>query len=209
MLDNYSDSRRKSLKSKTTENSVRFDRQNILSADSNIMDIVFKAFKDAPSMQRIQMCSNCKTETKLSADLTFKIDKEEFVKLGYSRLSDLIGNELATKLDCRNCLRQKICVKANSKINVFNHVFFDTSDHCESNMSYLLSTIPKNLNIMSDEYVIAGLSSYRDKHFIAYCCVKDGWIKFDDTKKSSANVVKDEKVTLHFLLYIKKNMLNT
>lgn len=204
-------SSREKTSQKSASNNVQYRKNTILSADGNVIPIVFKAFSNVPSLKRYQSCSVCDTvQETLSIDHAFKVDLEVLIKQGFSKLPELIDHELSIRLKCVKCVASKLDVETTSKFELSQHIYFDTSTGKISKKTYSLSSIPRELKILEKEYVVSGISSYEPNHFVSYCFYNNDWFKYDDLKESPDEIldVENIKVRPHFILYILKDLID-
>lgn len=181
--------------------------KKIVNGECNIVSIIMKAFVNGPSMQRLQSCELCTSEgVALEKECTFKINANKLTNKEFKNFQSLIDDEFATRLKCVNCVRLGLeNSKANSEFKLFEHLIIQTHENVSEDIA--LSSITLSINTFDDEYIIVGLGSFKNKHYVAYCYIKKNWVEFNDMRKKAVYVKNavNTFVSPHLLFYMKKS----
>lgn len=201
----FSSRTRNGVKSASSEMIPEPKKKDVLVANPNVIDIILKAFVDAPSLQRLQNCDTCHVEKfPLKPDILLKVDKIKLYMCGFTELTKLVEEEINFQLRCRTCMAKKRnnAKKAHSTVELYHHILLDVVH--DQYKGFKLSSMPVEIIILKKKFLICGLVSFMDQKFTSFCFVDGYWIKFDDMKDSPEKLVDIQNIDVkpHFLLFV-------
>ncbi|KAJ8670038.1 hypothetical protein QAD02_001297 [Eretmocerus hayati] len=158
-----------------------------------------------------EVCLNCPLEDRTMMRINcciFDVDPDVVIKDNYETLQRTFENKLSDQSThhCRQCLARSL----EQQYVTGPYICFDTSEAHRNGHKSQLSSVPTEMTLRGEKYVLSGLIQYRDydEHFIAYCRspTTGSWKVKNDLVKRAYVLKNDEDLHVHMLFYVRVTM---